>query len=99
MAYEVERQVAVEAVLKACTLCRTVQEALVSEETMAKKDKSPVTVADFGAQAVVSHALAVAFRAHPWPHGGNGGKSEIRPDAPARKAGSPTNYTGSGRGP
>jgi len=56
-----ERQTAVAAVLKACKLCSTVQANLVSDESMAKKDKSPVTVADFGAQAVVSKALADAF--------------------------------------
>jgi 3'(2'), 5'-bisphosphate nucleotidase len=61
MPLETERQVAVEAVIKACKLCQTVQLALVSKDTLAKKDKSPVTVADFGAQAVVSDALAKVF--------------------------------------
>ncbi len=61
MAYEAERKVAIESVLKASGLCQTVQAALVTEETLAKKDKSPVTVADFGAQAVVSKALLDAF--------------------------------------
>ena len=56
-----ERQIAIAAVLKACKLCTTVQANLVSNESMDKKDKSPVTVADFGAQAVVSKALADAF--------------------------------------
>jgi 3'(2'), 5'-bisphosphate nucleotidase len=32
---------------------------------MAKKDKSPVTVADFGAQAIISHDLALVFPADP----------------------------------
>lgn len=59
--YSSEREVAIQAVIKACHLCRTVQKNLVSDESVAKKDKSPVTVADFGAQAVVSHALAGAF--------------------------------------
>jgi 3'(2'), 5'-bisphosphate nucleotidase len=61
MPYESEREVAVQAVEKASLLCRTVQANLVSEESMSKKDKSPVTVADFGAQAVVTHALHAAF--------------------------------------
>jgi 3'(2'), 5'-bisphosphate nucleotidase len=60
-----ERSVAIEAVLSASRLCVAVQARLVSDETLAKKDKSPVTVADFGAQAVVSHALAAAFPAIP----------------------------------
>ena len=61
MAYETERGVAIDAVVKACHLCRQVQAALVSADTLAKKDRSPVTVADFGAQALVSADLAVAF--------------------------------------
>ena len=61
MAYEAERQVAVEAVLKACRLCQAVRAALVSEETMPKKDQSPVTVADFGAQAVICLDLLSVF--------------------------------------
>lgn len=61
MKYESELNLAVEAVKKACSLCTTVQSSLVSEETMTKKDKSPVTVADFGVQAVVCHELKKAF--------------------------------------
>jgi 3'(2'), 5'-bisphosphate nucleotidase len=61
MTYADPRRVAIEAVLKACRLCRRVQETLVSEETLAKKDQSPVTVADYGAQAVVGHELFRAF--------------------------------------
>ncbi len=59
--YEVELRVAMEAVERACRLCRTVRAALVDDETIAKRDKSPVTVADFGSQAVVADALARAF--------------------------------------
>jgi len=61
MAYSREREVAVSAVEQASRLCLAVQANLVSEESMAKKDKSPVTVADFGAQAVVVHALRAVF--------------------------------------
>lgn len=61
MAYQAERNAAIEAVLRACQLCQTVRAALVTADTMAKKDKSPVTVADFGAQAIISHQLAAAF--------------------------------------
>jgi 3'(2'), 5'-bisphosphate nucleotidase len=61
MAYEQERAVAIEAVELAGRLCQEVQAALVDEASMAKKDKSPVTVADFGAQAVVSQTLVAAF--------------------------------------
>ena len=61
MVYENERRVAVEAVLKACRLCRAVRDTLGAEETMAKMDKSPVTVADFGSQAVICWDLLKAF--------------------------------------
>ena len=65
MAYELQRQVAIEAVIRAAKLCQAVQVALVDESTLAKKDKSPVTVADFGAQAVVTTALQGAFAGVP----------------------------------
>lgn len=65
MSYEAERSVAVDAVIRACRLCQNVRSVLVTADTMAKKDKSPVTVADFGAQAVISHALAAAFPEYP----------------------------------
>ena len=61
MKFETELKIAIEAVEKACRLCREVQSSLVSEETMTKKDKSPVTVADFGAQAVICKELNEAF--------------------------------------
>ena len=61
MKYDPELNIAIEAVKKACTLCTTVQSSLVSEETMTKKDKSPVTVADFGVQAVICHELKKVF--------------------------------------
>jgi 3'(2'), 5'-bisphosphate nucleotidase len=61
MSYSREREVAIEAVRKASRLCRVVQANLVSDESMSKKDRSPVTVADFAAQAVVTHDLRRAF--------------------------------------
>lgn len=61
MAYEKEQEVAIAAVLQAAELCRQVRFALVTDETISKRDKSPVTVADFGAQALVSRALGAAF--------------------------------------
>ncbi|MBI4581981.1 MAG: 3'(2'),5'-bisphosphate nucleotidase [Planctomycetes bacterium] len=65
MTYETERRVAIETVLRACRLCQSVRATLVTADAMAKKDKSPVTVADFGAQAIVSHDLAAAFPGDP----------------------------------
>jgi 3'(2'), 5'-bisphosphate nucleotidase len=61
MTYERERRAALEAVIKACRLCSAVQAARLSGGAIDKADKSPVTVADFGAQAVVSDHLAAAF--------------------------------------
>jgi 3'(2'), 5'-bisphosphate nucleotidase len=58
--YEREREVAVEAVREAARLCRSVG-AEISPEVLAKKDKSPVTVADFGSQALIARALGEAF--------------------------------------
>ena len=61
MTYELERRAALEAVIKACKLCSAVQAAHLAGGVVDKEDKSPVTVADFGAQAVVSDHLAAAF--------------------------------------
>ncbi len=55
--YGVELVAALDAVKKAARLCEAVQQRLVAGATLEKGDKSPVTVADFGAQAVVSHLL------------------------------------------
>ena len=48
-----ELTAAIEAVRAASRVCRAVQARLVTAETLEKKDKSPVTVADFASQAVV----------------------------------------------
>lgn len=62
--YEHELGVAVEAVERAARLCRSVQ-SKIAPQTMQKKDRSPVTVADFGAQALVCRALRHAFPSDP----------------------------------
>lgn len=56
-----EMAAAVEAVAAAMRICRAVQAALVTEDTVTKKDRSPVTVADFAAQAAVSLLLQNRF--------------------------------------
>ncbi len=61
MSYAEHRQAAIEAVVAASRLCQAVQAKLVAGSTLEKGDKSPVTVADFGAQAIVSHLLGEAF--------------------------------------
>ena len=56
-----ELSTAISAVEKACELCRSVQSNLIFEEIAQKKDSSPVTVADFGAQSVAIYELKRAF--------------------------------------
>ena len=62
--YERARSVALEAVREAAVLCRRVQ-ASVTAAHLEKKDKSPVTVADFGSQALICRRLAEAFPEDP----------------------------------
>ncbi|HEU5118043.1 MAG TPA: 3'(2'),5'-bisphosphate nucleotidase, partial [Isosphaeraceae bacterium] len=62
--YDRELTVAEAAVSRAAALCRSVR-AEVSPDVLAKRDKSPVTVADFGSQALVARALREAFPADP----------------------------------
>jgi 3'(2'), 5'-bisphosphate nucleotidase len=59
--WEPERRTAVEAVRRAARLCRRIRSDLVDAETVAKRDRSPVTVADYAAQAIVARALAEVF--------------------------------------
>jgi 3'(2'), 5'-bisphosphate nucleotidase len=58
--YEREQAVAIQAVREAARLCRAVASE-ISPDILAKKDKSPVTVADFGSQALICRTLAKAF--------------------------------------
>lgn len=60
MPFEKEKEVAIAAAIAAATICEQVRQTMVPE-AIEKKDKSPVTVADFSAQAVVCKALAEAF--------------------------------------
>jgi len=59
--FQVEKYAAMSAVVRACALTTSVFNRLVKSETMTKDDKSPVTVADYSAQAVVNTILAHAF--------------------------------------
>ena len=56
-----QREAAIDAVRAACRVCRAVQQHLVSADTLAKKDRSPVTVADFASQAVICQMLGHVF--------------------------------------
>ena len=59
-AYDRELEVALGAVRQAGRVCRAVQ-AQITPDVLEKKDRSPVTVADFASQAVVCRALGEAF--------------------------------------
>ena len=55
-----ELDVALAAVRDAARICRSVQSG-IAPDALAKKDKSPVTIADFGSQAVVCRIIGDAF--------------------------------------
>lgn len=63
MAYEREKQVAIAAVQTAAKLTEQVRGDI--PEAIEKKDKSPVTVADYGSQALICKALGEAFPTDP----------------------------------
>ena len=64
LAYQAERELAIAAALTAARLCETVR-AEQLENAVDKPDASPVTIADYGSQALVCRALAGAFPADP----------------------------------
>ncbi|XP_021807321.1 SAL1 phosphatase [Prunus avium] len=57
MSYEKELAAAKKAASLAALLCQKVQKALLQSDVHSKSDKSPVTVADYGSQALVSLVL------------------------------------------
>ena len=73
-----EVAVAMQAVRLAARVCQAVQKS-ISRDAIEKKDKSPVTVADFASQAVVCRALHEAFPNDPII--GEEDASELRTDA------------------
>ena len=54
-------QVALGAVEQAAQVCQAVQAQLVAEDSLTKKDRSPVTVADFASQAIICKTLKASF--------------------------------------
>lgn len=62
--YQRELEIALSAVKQASQICRSVQ-AAITDEVLEKKDKSPVTIADFSSQAVICRALHEAFPEDP----------------------------------
>jgi len=59
--YEQELKVAIAAVRQASELCQHVRATFVTEETITKQDRSPVTIADLAAQAAMSRILHDVF--------------------------------------
>ena len=59
--YQREKEVGLAAVKKAAVLCQTVQAKINKVGKVDKSDASPVTIADFGTQALISQALLEAF--------------------------------------
>jgi 3'(2'), 5'-bisphosphate nucleotidase len=86
MTYDAEKLSAMAAVRKACILCEAVRSVFRGEDMLEKKDKSPVTVADFGAQAVVSQELSVSFPADPLVAEEDSGALRDSRNAPLRKS-------------
>ena len=58
--YAAELQAALAAVREASRLCKAVQSTITSE-VLDKKDNSPVTIADFGSQAIVCRVIGDVF--------------------------------------
>ena len=56
-----EKQIAISAVLKAMPLCQQVKADMVEEDAVEKEDKTPVTVADLAAQALICQTIDKAF--------------------------------------
>ncbi len=52
---------AIQAVVKASALCRKIRMDLVGGESILKSDRSPVTVADYGSQAIVCKLIREKF--------------------------------------
>lgn len=61
MGYERERKEAIAAARAAACLCQSVRERMVTPGTLEKSDRSPVTVADFGSQALICRHLSEIF--------------------------------------
>lgn len=60
LAYQKERNLALKATIAAAQLCEQVRQAQ-SSHAFVKPDHSPVTIADYGAQALICHALQDLF--------------------------------------
>lgn len=64
MAYDQEKTLAITAATLAAQLCENIRRE-IAPDAIAKNDRSPVTIADFGSQAIICKALAEAFPEDP----------------------------------
>ena len=65
MPYQKELQTAIHAVRKASLVCRKVAQGFEQIKAIEKEDRSPVTLADFAGQAVISRIVQTAFPTDP----------------------------------
>lgn len=61
MTYDKELKTAIEAVIKASIVCRSVQADISKAGTVQKEDSSPVTEADFASQIIINLKILKAF--------------------------------------
>ncbi|KAJ4897318.1 Inositol monophosphatase family protein [Raphanus sativus] len=80
MAYEKELDAAKKAASLAARLCQKVQKALLQSDVQSKSDKSPVTVADYGSQAVVSLVLERELSSEPFSLVAEEDSADLRKD-------------------
>ncbi|CAG7871543.1 unnamed protein product [Brassica rapa] len=80
MAYEKELDAAKKAASLAARLCQKVQKALLQSDVQSKSDKSPVTVADYGSQAVVSLVLERELTSEPFSLVAEEDSADLRKD-------------------
>ena len=91
MSYDKEKQVATQACIAAAKLCEQVRTEIVPQ-AIEKKDRSPVTIADFGSQAIICRALAEAFPDDPVV--GEEDAAELRKPEMAENLAKVTKYVG-----
>ncbi|KAL0343192.1 UNVERIFIED_CONTAM: SAL1 phosphatase [Sesamum angustifolium] len=66
MSYDKQLAAAKKAASLSARLCQKVQKALLQSDVQSKSDKSPVTVADYGSQALISFILEKEFPSVPF---------------------------------
>ncbi|KAF7842957.1 SAL1 phosphatase [Senna tora] len=81
MPYEKELAAAKKAASLAARLCQKVQKALLQSDVHSKSDKSPVTVADYGSQAVVSFVLERELPSEPFSLVAEEDSGDLRKDS------------------